>query len=130
MLRLARTEDAAAVARIYAPVVSDTAISFELDPPDETIARALYTALLAQLELMGFYAAHAGIALPNPASVGLHEGLGFLPVGVYRAVGYKLGAWHDVGWWQRELRPRRGAPGPLLTVDEAQGEPGWARTLG
>jgi L-amino acid N-acyltransferase YncA len=38
-----------------------------------------------------------GITLPNPASVGLQQALGFTPVGVYRAVGFKLGSWHDVG---------------------------------
>ena len=58
------------------------------------------------LTLQGFYNAFAGITLPNPASVGLHEALGFQPVGVYRAVGYKLGAWHDVGWWQLVRAPR------------------------
>jgi L-amino acid N-acyltransferase YncA len=60
--------------------------------------RALYTSLISVLALQGFYNAYAGIALPNPASVGLHEAVGFRPVGVYREVGYKLGAWHDVGW--------------------------------
>ncbi len=47
----------------------------------------------------------AGITLPNEASVGLHESLGFLPVGVYREIGWKQGAWRDVGWWQLELSP-------------------------
>ncbi|HEX8262181.1 MAG TPA: hypothetical protein VF547_04840, partial [Allosphingosinicella sp.] len=45
----------------------------------------------------------AAITLPNPASVGLHERLGFAPAGVYRQVGWKLGRWHDVGLWQRPL---------------------------
>ena len=44
--------------------------------------------------------AFAGIALPNPASVRLHESVGFTLVGVYREAGYKFGAWHDTGWWQ------------------------------
>ena len=48
-------------------------------------------------------AAFAGIALPNDASIGLHEAVGFTPVGIYRQVGWKLGAWRDVGWWQRLL---------------------------
>ncbi|MEZ0368470.1 MAG: N-acetyltransferase family protein, partial [Candidatus Sericytochromatia bacterium] len=56
--------------------------------------------------------AYAGIALPNPASVGLHEAMGFTPVGVYHQVGYKFGAWHDVGWWQLELQPRPAEPAP------------------
>jgi L-amino acid N-acyltransferase YncA len=69
------------------------------------IGRALYTSLFRVLALQGFYHAYAGITLPNPASVGLHEALGFQPVGVYQAVGFKLGAWHDVGWWRLLLRP-------------------------
>jgi len=45
----------------------------------------------------------AGLALPNPASIALPEAYGFTPVGIYREVGSKLGAWRDVGWWQRLL---------------------------
>ncbi len=82
------------------------------------IARSLYSALLDLLRAQGFYSAHAGITLPNAASVGLHESFGFTPVGVYRAVGYKLGAWHDVGWWQCDLLPRVPAPVPPLALPE------------
>jgi len=64
---------------------------------------ALYGRLLPLLRDLGYVAAYAGIALPNPASVGLHESLGFSLVGVYRRVGYKHGGWHDVGWWQLPL---------------------------
>lgn len=67
------------------------------------LGRALYSELLAVLERRGFRMACAGIALPNAASVGLHEALGFEPVGVYRRIGWKAGAWRDVGWWQRPL---------------------------
>lgn len=78
------------------------------------IARALYTALFELLRLQGFYSVHAGITLPNPASVALHEALGFRAIGVYPRVGYKLGAWRDVGRWQLELRPRDREPAPPL----------------
>lgn len=74
------------------------------------IGRALYTSLFALLRLQGFYNAYAGIALPNPASVGLHEAVGFKPVGVYEQVGYKRGGWHSVGWWQLRLQPLLGNP--------------------
>lgn len=67
------------------------------------IGRALYEALLERLANQGFHAAFAGIALPNPASIALHQALGFEPVGVYREVGFKFGRWHDVSWWQRLL---------------------------
>jgi L-amino acid N-acyltransferase YncA len=93
------------------------------------VGRALYTSLFALLRLQGFYAAHAGITLPNPASVGLHEALGFIPVGVYRSVGYKMGAWHDVGWWQLPLRDRSGEPAPPLSMAEAQTRAEWPAAL-
>jgi phosphinothricin acetyltransferase len=76
------------------------------------MGRALYQALFQLLILQGFPQCFAGITLPNPASVGLHEAVGFQPVGVYQAVGYKLGGWHDVGWWQRGLQPRPSLPIP------------------
>jgi L-amino acid N-acyltransferase YncA len=65
--------------------------------------RALYTALLDRLAVRGFRTALAGVALPNDASVGLHTAMGFEPVGTYRRVGWKLGRWHDVTWFQRPL---------------------------
>lgn len=65
--------------------------------------RALYDTLLPALRDLGYVQAFAGVTLPNEASVGLHEALGFTPVGVYRAVGFKDGRWHDVGWWQLPL---------------------------
>jgi phosphinothricin acetyltransferase len=67
------------------------------------VGRSLYQTLFQVLSLQGFYNAYAGIALPNPASVGLHQACGFRPVGVYENAGFKLGAWRDVGWWQRAL---------------------------
>ena len=93
------------------------------------MGRALYASLFALLRLQGFCAAHAGVTLPNPASVGLHESLGFCPGGVYRKVGFKCGAWHDVGWWQLELRERQGQPPPLLSMDELRGCAGFEEAL-
>jgi L-amino acid N-acyltransferase YncA len=63
----------------------------------------------------------AGITLPNPASVALHESFGFTPVGVYRGVGYKFGQWRDVGWWQSQLHDAAAAetpaePGPPVRL--------------
>lgn len=169
MIRVARVDDAAEVHRIYAPIVRDTVISFELEVPtveeiaariaktlpefpwlvderdgglagyayasrhrerrayqwsvdvtcyvDEAhrgrgVGRALYVALLAILRRQGFQGAFAGIALPNAASVALHEAVGFEHVGTYRNVGYKLGRWRDTGWWQRTLGEARPEPAP------------------
>jgi phosphinothricin acetyltransferase len=69
------------------------------------VARGLYERLFELVRAQGFTVACAGITLPNAASVGLHEALGFEPVGVYRKVAWKLGEWRDVGWWQLELLP-------------------------
>jgi L-amino acid N-acyltransferase YncA len=65
--------------------------------------RALYEALFVRLTARGYRTAIAGMTLPNPASQGLHEALGFEAIGVYRKIGWKNGAWHDVAWVQREL---------------------------
>jgi phosphinothricin acetyltransferase len=67
------------------------------------VGRALYAELLERLRGQGFQVACAGITLPNEASVRLHESFGFEPVGVYRGIGWKAGAWRDVGWWQLRL---------------------------
>lgn len=172
-IRFASADDAAGVAAIYAPNVTDSSISFEAEPPapeamrerilatlEQTpwlvceragellgyayasahseraayrwslnasvyvaagcrrlgIGRALYTSLFALARLGGYYAVHAGVTLPNAPSVALHESLGFVPVGVYRAVGFKFGAWRDVGWWQLELRPRTGTPAAPIAL--------------
>ena len=69
------------------------------------IGKTLYRRLFEELAALGYFQAFAGIALPNAASVALHESVGFAHLGTYRDVGYKLGAWHDVGWWQRSLQP-------------------------
>jgi phosphinothricin acetyltransferase len=152
--------DAGAVADIYAPIVRDTAISFELEPPgveviadriamltagypwlvlevegevggyayagpfkdrpayrwtvettiylDERLrgrglATMLYAALIDELADAGYATAFAGITRPNPASEALHASLGFRMIGVFPRAGFKLGEWHDVGWWHRPL---------------------------
>ena len=151
--------DAGPCAAIYAPFVTDSTISFELEAPDtaemarriadygsshawlvaelegavvgyaygsphrtraayasscdvgiyiapsaarQGVGRALYGALLPRLAAR-YHAAFAGIAMPNAASVALHEAFGFTHIGTYREVGSKFGQWHDVGWWQRLL---------------------------
>ncbi|MFC4549589.1 MULTISPECIES: arsinothricin resistance N-acetyltransferase ArsN1 family B [Halorussus] len=187
-IRLAEERDAPTIRDIYAPAVTDSAISFEEEPPTEAemreriadtlpeypwlvcergggdenddddrdsevagyayagrhrkrpayrwsvdvsvyvaknhrragIARGLYESLFALLRLQGFVNAYAGIALPNDASVALHESFGFEPVGVYESVGYKRGAWRDVGWWQKRLRDRPDDPGDPRSLAEVE----------
>lgn len=65
--------------------------------------RALYEALFERLAARGFRMAVAGMTLPNAASAGLHEALGFEEIGVFRRIGFKHDAWHDVAWLQRTL---------------------------
>jgi L-amino acid N-acyltransferase YncA len=162
-IRLARPEDAEAIAAIYAPIVLETTISFEWVPPtveafrerivktlgkypwlvavdaNENVAgfayagshrdppsyqwsvntsvfiredcrgkgvgKTLYAELFRQLVELGYYRAFAGVALPNDASIALHESVGFRKLGIYEKVGFKFGAWRDVSWLQKELRP-------------------------
>ena len=67
------------------------------------VGRLLYQSLFLQLKARNLHASFAGIALPNDASIGLHQSTGFTSIGVYREVGRKLGAWRDVQWFQRLL---------------------------
>lgn len=84
---------------------ADVSVYVDVGSRRTGIGRALYVELLARLRSQGFHVACAGITLPNEASVGLHESLGFEPVGVYRSIGWKAGAWRDVGWWQLQVAP-------------------------
>jgi L-amino acid N-acyltransferase YncA len=173
-IRTARAQDAAAITAIYAPIVTGTTISFELEPPSvaemavrmantlqtlpwlvgvddqdhvlgyvyaskwreraayqwsvevtayvhekargQGVASQLYRRLFEVLASLGYWQALAGITLPNAPSVALHESLGFTPVGSFDDVGFKLGAWRDVGYWQKALRDG-GQPGPLKPFD-------------
>ena len=64
------------------------------------IGRTLYSALLQLLRERGIHAVIGGAALPNPASVALHEKLGFSQVATFREVGFKHGRWVDVAYWE------------------------------
>ena len=166
VVRPVRDDDAVAIQAIYASYVTDSAISFELEPPTvdqiaarmsaapklpwllaildgepagyayasrhrereayrwsvdtsvylaadahgRGIGRRLYTDLLEAVTTLGYVNAFAGIALPNEASVGLHEALGFQPIGTFEQVGYKDGQWRSVSWWWRQLAAAQDEP--------------------
>jgi len=74
------------------------------DSRGQGIGGRLYERLFESLVELGYFQAFAGIALPNAASVALHESVGFKAIGIYRNVGFKMGAWRDVGWWQCQLQ--------------------------
>ncbi len=174
-IRLANDGDALAIAEIYAPFVTDSAVSFEMEPPDAAemtkrlhkvlvrtpwlvaedagrvigyaygtrhreraaydwsievsayvradaqrggVARTLYEKLFAILAEQGFYSAFAGITLPNAASVGFHQALGFTPIGVFQKIGFKFGVWHDVGWYERALQPYAQPSAPPIPITD------------
>jgi L-amino acid N-acyltransferase YncA len=92
-----------------------TEVSVYVDPRHQRrgAGRALYEELFGLLGERGYRIALGGIALPNDASVALHEACGFRPVGVYRDIGFKHDTWWDVGWWQLDLATSRPpAPAP------------------
>jgi L-amino acid N-acyltransferase YncA len=82
---------------------ADVSIYLAADATGRGTGRSLYVQLLPAVAALGYVSVFAGIALPNPASVALHEAMGFTQVGIYRDVGFKLGEWRDVGWYQRRL---------------------------
>lgn len=74
------------------------------------IGRRLYDELLALLRRQGLVNVYAGITLPNPPSVALHEAIGMRRIAVYAGVGFKHGAWHDVAWYHLRLAEPGGRP--------------------
>jgi L-amino acid N-acyltransferase YncA len=110
----------------------ETGIYLAPEAQGRGLGRRLLTAHLDLLERQGFVTIVAGIALPNDASVALHEKLGFALSGVERGVGFKLGQWVDVGRWQKDLAPRSAMPGgpfPYAEVRHPGLEPGSAFSL-
>ncbi|MFI5615201.1 GNAT family N-acetyltransferase [Amycolatopsis sp. NPDC051903] len=92
----------------------EVSVYLELGRRRTGAGRKLYEALFARLAERGFRTAVAGMTLPNDPSVGLHRALGFEPIGTFRRIGWKHGAWRDVAWAQRPLAPES---------DETPGEP-------
>jgi phosphinothricin acetyltransferase len=104
----------------------DTSVYVANEQQRAGVGRGLYVSLFAILAAQGYFNAYAGIALPNPASVSLHESLGFEKIGVYRRVGFKHGAWHDVGWWQLTLKAFEPSPNEPLGLAAVRGRTEWA----
>lgn len=103
---------------------ADVAIYIDAHHHRSGVGRALYTRLFEQLRSLGLWTLCAGITQPNDASNGLHRTMGFLPVGTYRRIGWKAGTWHDVQWWQLNLRPgESGPPDELVSRTSSSFEP-------
>lgn len=107
----------------------DTTVYIRQGRQRRGVGRALYTALLAMLPLQGYVSAFAGVTLPNSGSVGLHQAMGFQPVGVYKSVGFKGGSWHDVAWFQRLLQPQPEEPALPKGLREICQTAAWEQAL-
>ncbi len=96
----------------------DVSAYIHADWQGKRVGRTLYDALLPILLSQGFVNVYAGIALPNPASVALHESIGMRRIGVYERVGFKFGAWHDVAWFGMRIADPAGAPADPISLPE------------
>ena len=94
------------------------------------VGTKLYTTLAAICRHLGYYRAFAGITLPNEPSIRFHEKIGFRPIGVYQRVGFKLGKWHDVGWWSLDLLPENDLPTEPRSIREIIGSGALSDILG
>jgi L-amino acid N-acyltransferase YncA len=81
----------------------ETTVYVDRSSQRKGIGTSLYSELLARLQQLGRHRAMGVIALPNEASVALHEKLGFRKVGHFNELGFKFGKWIDVGYWQKVL---------------------------
>lgn len=97
--------------------VTETTIYVHPDYHRRGIARGLYTTLLNVLREQGYLNVIGVIALPNDASVNLHEKLGFEKIGVFENMGYKINGWRDTDWWQLELNPMPSNPKPPQPIE-------------
>ena len=90
-------------------------VSVYVDPrfQGRGVGRSLLASLLDALIARGYVNAFAGIALPNPASIRLFESHGFEQIALQEQVGFKLGRWREVGWWQLRLAPASNPPPAL-----------------
>jgi L-amino acid N-acyltransferase YncA len=89
---------------------AEAAIYLANDFHGQGIAAALYNVLFELLKLQGYVNVLAGITIPNGQSENFHRRMGFQEVGVYKKIGYKFGAWHDVRWLQLSLMEHPALP--------------------
>jgi phosphinothricin acetyltransferase len=80
------------------------------------VGSGLYKTLLRILAAQNYRQVYGGIALPNAASIALHEAVGFKHIGINPEAGYKLGRWHDLGWWSFQLNAGDGEPSPPIPL--------------
>ena len=107
----------------------ETSIYVHPDHHRTGIGKALYAALLDALRLLGYHRALAGITDPNPASVGLHEAVGFERFATFDDVGYKLSAWRSVIWLVYRLGNDDYPPTEPCLLPDVLGTPEWDAAL-
>jgi len=88
------------------------------------LARGLYERLFGVLERQGYRLLIAGVALPNEASVGLHESFGMEKAAHFERNGFKKGAWRDVGYWVKHFGGEEAPAGAVRGVSEVLGDGG------
>ena len=107
----------------------DVTIYVDTGKHEQGIGRALYRVLLDTLRQQGFRSAFAEIVLPNPGSIRLHETAGFELIGVHNNVGFKLGCWHDIGYWRIGLAAPDVEPGDPVPFGTFRLTPQFAISL-
>ena len=124
---LVAEENGAIVGYAYAHRIGERAayawnaeLSVYLDPNHKGngLGRMLCTALIDLLAMQGVRNAFSLVTVPNEASVGLHESLGFTLMGTQRQAGFKCGAWHDVAWFQKQIGTFSEAPSTVVPAAE------------
>lgn len=96
----------------------ETSVYVHPDGHRQGIARKLYTTLLTYLRRQGYVNALAGITTPNPESEAFHRTMGFDYLGTFSNVGYKMGAWYGVAWFQLALQDHQPDPPTPLSIDQ------------
>ena len=95
---------------------AETTVYVQPDHHGQGLGKALYTKLLATLKAQGYRTLLGGITVPNPASIRLHESMGFTRVAMLKHVGWKFGRWHDVGYWEVQLQDDDDPPAEIKPV--------------
>jgi L-amino acid N-acyltransferase YncA len=84
------------------------------------VARTLYHALLSVLELQGFVNVYAAVTVPNAKSERFHLAMGFAEIGVFEKIGFKLGKWHDLKFFEMYLVEHPANPTPPVSTGEVK----------
>lgn len=93
------------------------------------VGTTLCLVLFDLLRQQGIFKAYAGVTLPNPSSIEMQQRLGFRSVGTYHGVGYKLGYWHDVSWWELSLQAETANPPEPKPLSAFLNTDGWANAI-